>query len=198
MQIRACRSLSNRSIRGLPPCVWLTNQTDQNPTEKHAGVFLLPVPPTLVVGHDHPGCPMPHLLCDEQRVFPLPGLATSWLKPGPPASLTFKTDSQGCDHVAVAGWQGSQCGRCCARVAAPSPGAQPSLPHRRRILPRVRGLSGDTGHGITRVCPAGIRRLPLKLSMPEGWQGQSLSGEPIPTIDERPVCAKEFNDPVYW
>jgi hypothetical protein len=31
----------------------------------------------------------------------LPGQATSCLRPGPPASLTFKTKSQGCDHVAV-------------------------------------------------------------------------------------------------
>lgn len=39
---------------------------------------------------------------------------------------------------------------------------------------------------------------PLKLSMPFGWLGQSLTGEPIPTINEHPVCVKEFNDPVYW
>lgn len=39
---------------------------------------------------------------------------------------------------------------------------------------------------------------PLKLSMPFGWLGQSLTGKPIPTINERPVCVKEFNDPVYW
>jgi predicted N-acetyltransferase YhbS len=39
---------------------------------------------------------------------------------------------------------------------------------------------------------------PLELSMPFGWLGQSLTGEPIPTIHERPVCVKEFNDPVYW
>ena len=39
---------------------------------------------------------------------------------------------------------------------------------------------------------------PLKLSMPFGWLGQSLTEEPIPTINERPVCVKEFNDPVYW
>ena len=38
---------------------------------------------------------------------------------------------------------------------------------------------------------------PLKLSMPFGWLGQSLTGEQIPTIHERPVCVKEFNDPVY-
>jgi predicted N-acetyltransferase YhbS len=39
---------------------------------------------------------------------------------------------------------------------------------------------------------------PQKLSMPFGWLGQSLTAEPIPAIDERPECVKEFNDPVYW
>ncbi len=39
---------------------------------------------------------------------------------------------------------------------------------------------------------------PLKLSMPEGWLGQSLTEEQIPTIKERPTCVKEFNDSVYW
>ncbi|PKD43368.1 GNAT family N-acetyltransferase [Rhodohalobacter barkolensis] len=39
---------------------------------------------------------------------------------------------------------------------------------------------------------------PLKLSMPEGWLGLSLTGEPIPAIDERPTCVREFNNPVYW
>jgi predicted N-acetyltransferase YhbS len=39
---------------------------------------------------------------------------------------------------------------------------------------------------------------PLKLSMPFGWLGQSLTAEPIPAIDGRPACVKEFNDPVYW
>ena len=39
---------------------------------------------------------------------------------------------------------------------------------------------------------------PLELSMPEGWLGQSLTEEPIPTIAERPTCVKEFDDPVYW
>ena len=43
-----------------------------------------------------------------------------------------------------------------------------------------------------------IIQAPLKLSMPFGWLGQSLTGEPIPTINERPVCVKEFDDPVYW
>lgn len=43
-----------------------------------------------------------------------------------------------------------------------------------------------------------VMQAPLKLSMPFGWLGQSLTGEPIPTINERPVCVKEFNDPVYW
>ena len=39
---------------------------------------------------------------------------------------------------------------------------------------------------------------PLALSMPIGWLGQSLTGNPIPTIKERPRCVKAFNDPVYW
>lgn len=43
-----------------------------------------------------------------------------------------------------------------------------------------------------------IIKAPLKLSMPEGWLGQSLTEEPIPTVRERPACVKEFNDPVYW
>jgi len=41
-------------------------------------------------------------------------------------------------------------------------------------------------------------KAPLKLSMPEGWLGQSLTGGPIPTIDGRPICAEDFDDPVYW
>jgi putative acetyltransferase len=43
-----------------------------------------------------------------------------------------------------------------------------------------------------------VIQAPLKLSMPFGWLGQSLMGEPIPTIDERPGCVKEFNNPIYW
>jgi predicted N-acetyltransferase YhbS len=43
-----------------------------------------------------------------------------------------------------------------------------------------------------------VIQAPLKLSMPFGWLGQSLTEEPIPTINERPMCVKEFNDPVYW
>lgn len=43
-----------------------------------------------------------------------------------------------------------------------------------------------------------VIRAPLKLSMPGGWLGQSLTEEPIPCINERPACVKEFNNPVYW
>jgi len=43
-----------------------------------------------------------------------------------------------------------------------------------------------------------VIQAPQKLSMPFGWLGQSLTEEPIPVIHERPVCVKEFNDPVYW
>ncbi|MBT8119189.1 MAG: N-acetyltransferase [Gammaproteobacteria bacterium] len=41
-------------------------------------------------------------------------------------------------------------------------------------------------------------KAPLKLSMPQGWMGQSLTAEPIPSINDRPICVEEFNDPVYW
>lgn len=43
-----------------------------------------------------------------------------------------------------------------------------------------------------------VIKAPLKLSMPEGWLGQSLTGEPILAINDRPTCVVEFNDPVYW
>lgn len=43
-----------------------------------------------------------------------------------------------------------------------------------------------------------VIQAPLELSMPVGWQGQSLTEEPIPVIKERPACVREFNDPVYW
>jgi len=43
-----------------------------------------------------------------------------------------------------------------------------------------------------------VIQAPIKLSMPEGWLGQSLTGELVPTISERPICVKEFNDPAFW
>ena len=43
-----------------------------------------------------------------------------------------------------------------------------------------------------------VIQAPLKLSMPEGWLGQSLTDKPIPAINERPVCVEEFNDPTLW
>ena len=43
-----------------------------------------------------------------------------------------------------------------------------------------------------------VIQAPLKPSMPEGWFGQSLIGEPIPIINERPTCVKEFDDSAYW
>lgn len=49
-----------------------------------------------------------------------------------------------------------------------------------------------------RALPESVIQAPLKLSMPEGWLGQSLTGERIPTIKERPTCVKEFNDQAYW
>jgi predicted N-acetyltransferase YhbS len=49
-----------------------------------------------------------------------------------------------------------------------------------------------------RALSENVIQAPLKLSMPEGWLGQSLTGGQIPTINERPRCVKEFNNPVYW
>ena len=46
--------------------------------------------------------------------------------------------------------------------------------------------------------PENVIKAPLKLSMPQGWLGQSLTEAPIPTLEERPECVKVFNDPVYW
>ncbi len=43
-----------------------------------------------------------------------------------------------------------------------------------------------------------VIQAPLTLSMPEGWLGQSLTGEQIPSINERPACVNEFNDPALW
>lgn len=43
-----------------------------------------------------------------------------------------------------------------------------------------------------------VIKAPLELSMPHGWLGQSLTGEPIAAIDGRPACVKEFDDPAYW
>jgi len=43
-----------------------------------------------------------------------------------------------------------------------------------------------------------VIQAPLKPSMPEGWLGQSLTDNPIPKINKRPICVKEFNDPTLW
>jgi predicted N-acetyltransferase YhbS len=43
-----------------------------------------------------------------------------------------------------------------------------------------------------------VIQAPLKLTMPEGWLGQSLTGDPVPVINDCPTCVKAFNDPVYW
>lgn len=49
-----------------------------------------------------------------------------------------------------------------------------------------------------RALAQSIISAPLTLSMPQGWLGQSLTAAPIPTLSERPVCVKEFNDAAYW
>lgn len=39
---------------------------------------------------------------------------------------------------------------------------------------------------------------PHALSMPQGWQGQSLTQTLIPAIQGRPTCVKAFDNPAYW
>ncbi|MDO9131548.1 GNAT family N-acetyltransferase [Hydrogenophaga sp.] len=43
-----------------------------------------------------------------------------------------------------------------------------------------------------------VIRAPQPLSMPEGWLGQSLSGEDIPIQKCRPACVQEFADSAFW
>ena len=43
-----------------------------------------------------------------------------------------------------------------------------------------------------------VIQAPMPLSMPEGWLGRSLSGEPIPILKSRPACVQEFDNPEYW
>ena len=39
---------------------------------------------------------------------------------------------------------------------------------------------------------------PWTLSMPHGWLGQSLLGDVLPTLSDRPSCVPEFNNSAYW
>ncbi|MCI5132129.1 MAG: N-acetyltransferase, partial [Candidatus Electrothrix sp. EH2] len=43
-----------------------------------------------------------------------------------------------------------------------------------------------------------VIKAPRQLSRPEGWLALSLTEEPIPTLNDRPVCVKEFDNPLYW
>jgi predicted N-acetyltransferase YhbS len=43
-----------------------------------------------------------------------------------------------------------------------------------------------------------IIQAPLKLTHPIGWLGYSLTNQSIPSINERPRCVKEFNNPIFW
>ena len=43
-----------------------------------------------------------------------------------------------------------------------------------------------------------VIQAPMKLSMPEGWLGQSLIDKPIPVINECPICVEAFNDLSLW
>lgn len=39
---------------------------------------------------------------------------------------------------------------------------------------------------------------PFALSLPHGWQGQSLSEQPLTPIEGRPRCVAAFDDPTFW
>lgn len=43
-----------------------------------------------------------------------------------------------------------------------------------------------------------VIQAPCKLSLPEGWLGQSLTDGEIPTIRQQPACVKPFDNPAYW
>jgi predicted N-acetyltransferase YhbS len=49
-----------------------------------------------------------------------------------------------------------------------------------------------------RILPEQLIQAPLRLSMPHGWLGQSLTDQPIPTLKDRPRCVREFQDPALW
>ena len=43
-----------------------------------------------------------------------------------------------------------------------------------------------------------VIQAPLKLSMPEGWLGLSLTEDQMPQLNEKPTCVKAFNNSEYW
>ena len=43
-----------------------------------------------------------------------------------------------------------------------------------------------------------VIKAPVRLSMPKGWLGQSLSEKKIPVLSSRPTCVREFENPDYW
>jgi predicted N-acetyltransferase YhbS len=51
--------------------------------------------------------------------------------------------------------------------------------------------------GFSRLAEEVIQA-PCRLSIPEGWLGQSLTDGEIPTIRQRPACVKQFDNPAYW
>jgi putative acetyltransferase len=48
------------------------------------------------------------------------------------------------------------------------------------------------------LLPEAVLKAPMALSMPFGWLGQSLTGHPIQTRQERPSCVEAFRNPAYW
>ena len=51
--------------------------------------------------------------------------------------------------------------------------------------------------GFRPISPETIRA-PFALSQPEGWLGQSLSGDSIETLSGKCTCVEALSDPTYW
>ena len=46
--------------------------------------------------------------------------------------------------------------------------------------------------------PENVLQSPMALSMPFGWLGKSMTGEPIQKRHDRPSCVEAFRNPAYW
>jgi putative acetyltransferase len=51
--------------------------------------------------------------------------------------------------------------------------------------------------GFQQISPATIKA-PFRLSQPDGWLGQSLSGTSFETLTGSCTCVNAFKNPVYW
>jgi hypothetical protein len=117
-----------------------------------------------------------HLRLERCRIAPIKSAVNGQLSRGstqaPAATLSIRSTSQGREHVAVADWQGGQCGHRRAAVHAPSPGAHAPLLTRPGVLPGIHRASGGAGYGPAVICRAGVRGIsqvwPPRARLPAG------------------------------